>query len=400
MKKFYVHHNYSNDLVWYFFHGTELKSKDIPAPFFKDKHNKKILHTKYKETPIEINFCGDDNWDNIDGYHIFDIHVYLMENNIISDRGYNHKTIKEFKYNLKPKIKEWAKKHLGRLHIFYIDWEGRSHSLDIEKMGICQWFVDETKSYKKSKENQYVFTQNILSYIHASQLDIKHSYFLYDYLKYRQFEHKLNYSVRRIIGEKIKQIKKLLDIPQVHITYSSYSFTEDSVDSGIDKEVDEFREFIQESIKDNYIDKRGYGIDDWGIESNINNIHEMYYKILPLAEVEILDEWMEMDYISEKSVIRILSGKMFLPSSFKLFDFYNEMQIKYNKIPYTLSFRYNSFDELVDLIKKSVNDESKWNYLKEDLTNWVETTRKNIIDICYSNNSYLDIILNKSKELI
>jgi hypothetical protein len=126
----------------------------------------------------------------------------------------------------------------------------------------------------------------------------------------------------------------------------------------------------------------------------------MYYKILSLAEVEILDEWMEMDYISEKSVIRILSGKLFLPSSFKLFDFYNEMQVKYNKIPHTLSFRYNSFDELVDLINKSVNNESKWNDLKTDLKKWVETTRKNIIDICYSNNSYLDIILNKSKELI
>jgi hypothetical protein len=76
------------------------------------------------------------------------------------------------------------------------------------------------------------------------------------------------------------------------------------------------------------------------------------------------------------------------------------MQVKYNKIPHTLSFRYNSFDELVDLINKSVNNESKWNDLKTDLKKWVETTRKNIIDICYSNNSYLDIILNKSKELI
>ena len=35
MKKFYVHHNYSNDLVWYFFHGTELKSKDILIIFLK-----------------------------------------------------------------------------------------------------------------------------------------------------------------------------------------------------------------------------------------------------------------------------------------------------------------------------------------------------------------------------
>ena len=32
------------------------------------------------------------------------------------------------------------------------------------------------------------------------------------------------------------------------------------------------------------------------------------------------------------------------------------------------------------------------NFLKTDLKKWVETTRKNIIDICYSNNSYLDII--------
>jgi len=126
----------------------------------------------------------------------------------------------------------------------------------------------------------------------------------------------------------------------------------------------------------------------------------MYYKILPLAEVEIIDEWMEMDYISEKSVIRILSGKLFLPASFKVFDFYNEIQRKYNKTPYPLSFTYESFEELMELIKKSVSNETKWESLKEELKAWVETTRVNLIDICYSNNSYLDIVLNSSKELI
>ena len=400
MKKFYVHHNYSNDLVWYFFHGTDLKESDIPSYFFKEQNKKQVLETKYKNDSIKIIFCGDDEWDKLDGNHIFDIHTYLMQEGISTDRGYSYKTLNYIEYKLRDDLIKKGKVLGEKLNIFYIDWEGRNHAYPIYKIKNCRIFVDEIIPNKNAVNNKYVFTNNFLSYIHDSKLDIKHSYFLYDYLKEIKPKHKLSYSVRRIIGEKIKQIKSLLEISDVHITYSSYSFTEDSVDSGIDNEVDDFREFIQESIKDNYINKRGYGIHDWGDESNIHNIHEMYYKILPLAEVEIIDEWMELDYISEKSVIRILSGKPFLPSSFKVFDFYNKIQTKYNKEPYMLSFKYNSFDELCEFIKESVSDEDKWNSVKTELKKWVETTRKNLIDISYTNNSYLDIILNNSKELI
>jgi len=400
MKKFYVHHDYTNDLAWYFFHGTDLTQSEIPAFFFKEKNKKFETDTFYQKTPIKIIFCGEDNWDKLDGYHIFDIHTYLMQNKITTDRGYSYKTLNYLEYKLRKEITEWGKLHGERLHIFYIDWEGRNHAWPIYKIKNCKIFVDDIVGNKNNSNTNYVFTNNFLSYIHDSKLDIKHSYFLYDYLKEIKPKHKLSYSVRRIIGQKIKQIKSLLEISDVHITYSSYSFTEDSVDSGIDNEVDDFRKFIEESIKDNYINKRGYGIHDWGDESNINNIHEMFYKILPLAEVEIIDEWMELDYISEKSVIRILSGKPFLPSSFKVFDFYNEIQKKYNKTPYPISFKYNSFEELINLIKKSVSNESEWKSLKQELKGWVETTRVNLIDICYSNNSYLDIVLNSSKELI
>lgn len=400
MKKFYVHHNYSNDLVWYFFHGTDLKESDIPSYFFKEQNTKQVLETKYKNDSIKIIFCGDDDWDKLDGNHIFDIHTYLMQEGISTDRGYSYKTLNYFEYKLRDDLIKKGRVLGEKLNIFYIDWEGRNHTLAISKIKNCKIFVDEIVSATNCKNHHYVFTNNFLSYIHDSNLDIKHSYFLYDYLKEITPKHKLSYSVRRIIGEKIKQIKKLLTIPEVFITHSSYSFTDDSVDSSIDKEVDEFRKYIQAHIKDNYINKRGYGIHDWGRESNINNIHEMYYKILPLAEVEIIDEWMELDYISEKSVIRILSGKLFLSSSFRVFDFYNKIQTKYNKEPYILSFRYNSFDELCEFIKESVSDKDKWNSVKEELKKWVETTRKNLIDISYTNNSYLDIILNNSKELI
>jgi hypothetical protein len=55
---------------------------------------------------------------------------------------------------------------------------------------------------------------------------------------------------------------------------------------------------------------------------------------------------------------------------------------------------------LCEFIEESLADKDKWNFLKKELKKWVETTRKNLIDISYSNNSYLDIILNNSKELI
>lgn len=400
MKKFYVHHEYTNDLFWYFFHGTDLDVKDVPAFFFKEQNKKLTLHTTYKTTPIEINFCQEDDWDKLDGNHIFDIHTYLMQNKITTDRGYSFKTVNYLEYKLKDDLIEKGKLLGDKLNIFYIDWEGKNHALPIYKIKNSKIFVDEINPSKSALNNNYVFTNNFLSYIHDSNLDIKHAYFLYDYLKEIKPQHKLSYSVRRIIGEKLKQIKSLLEIPEIYITYSSYSFTDDSVDSSIDKEVDDFRKFVQESIKENYINKRGHGIHDWGNESNINNIHEMYYKILPLAEIEIIDEWMEMDYISEKSVIRILSGKPFLPASFKVFDFYNNIQTQYGKTPYPISFRYDSFQEMCELIKNSLSSNDSWESMKKELTDWVQTTRVNLIDICYSNNSYLDIVLNSTKELI
>ena len=52
---------------------------------------------------------------------------------------------------------------------------------------------------------------------------------------------------------------------------------------------------------------------------------------------------------------------------------------------------------MCEFIKESVSDEDKWNSVKTELKKWVETTRKNLIDISYTNNSYLDIIKNNEK---
>jgi len=308
-----------------------------------------------------------------------------MEEGISTDRGYSYKTLNYFQHKLRDDLIQKGKLLGEKLNIFYIDWEGRNHTLPISKIKNCKIFVDEIVSASNCKNHHYVFTNNFLSYIHDSNLDIKHSYFLYDYLKEITPKHKLSYSVRRIIGEKIKQIKKLLTIPEVFITHSSYSFTDDSVDSNIDKEIDEFRKYIQTHIKDNYINKRGYGINDWGGEWNSNNMNENMWKMFGISEVCILFEHSPTrdrissstfssvgnNFITEKSISHILVGKPFIPFYKETIDFYNKWLTKYGKKVIEFPLEYDCILDKMDYIDKLTHDEHKWKEFVEKLKIYV-----------------------------
>jgi len=385
MKKFYIHHKYSNDLFWYFFHGTSINIKDIPAPHFT-KINKFKINTSYKNNNICVEICDDTNWNRSDGYHLFDFHVYLMQNNIILNRGSSNLKVKDFQEILNN-VKDKVKNNKKNLHLFYIDWEGDFHTITDKG---CKFFVDEINP--RQINNFYCFTNTFLSFIHSSGLNIKNAYFLKDYLNHYKFDNRLSYSIRRLEKFKVNRLNKLSKLSDVYCTYSSFYFNKDT-DIIKDDEIVKLMNILTKNKNLKKIEKRGYGINDWGSETNENNINEIFFKILKISDVDIIDEWFNVNHISEKSVIRILCEKPILPTQYKLYDFYNKIQKKYGKTPYDLSFRYNSFDDMFNLLKEKLNTDDSWIEFKSELHTWVKITRKNLIEICYNNNSYLDLVL-------
>jgi len=94
---FYVHHYYTYELFWYFFHGVAVDVKnDVPTWTYENRYNKNIkiketikINCSYKNNDITIYFVNENDWDKDDGYHIFDYNINLIENNLVADRGWN-----------------------------------------------------------------------------------------------------------------------------------------------------------------------------------------------------------------------------------------------------------------------------------------------------------------------
>lgn len=396
MSRFYVHHKYTNENFWYFFHGTDVVKEDVPAYYYSEKHTHFEIVTTYKNKEIEIIFCDEDNWDKLDGYHIFDTHLYCMEKGLSTDRGWNTVPFTYIITTLRDELIQKSKKLKELLHIFFIDWEGNIHKDEMRKITESILFVDEIYPNRKIKSNTfgyevYAFTQFFQSFIHSSNLGIKEFYHFSKFLENHKPEHKLNYSIRRLTNFKLRNLYELHKCKDIYFTHSSYNFTEDSVDATIENEIWQFRKKLEH--KSNYIDKRGIGVNDWGNEKNWNNIKELQYKILPLAEVEILDEWMHLNMITEKTVIRILSEKPFIPIDYDVFKYYDTIFKQYDVISPPISFKYNNVEELRILIESKLKSEESWNQFRSELKNWVVQARKSIFEIINNNNSYLDTIL-------
>ena len=92
--KIYVHHYYTYELFWLFFHGLEIEPDNVPTWFRNyNRWNKNIkvkedvtLNGTYKGKEIEVIFCNKNHWDKDDGFHLFDYSINLLEDGLVSDR--------------------------------------------------------------------------------------------------------------------------------------------------------------------------------------------------------------------------------------------------------------------------------------------------------------------------
>ena len=146
-----------------------------------------------------------------------------------------------------------------------------------------------------------------------------------------------------------------------------------------------------------FFDKRKYGIENFGEETNNNNVRELLWNVLPFAEMEILDEYTEEGFLTEKLILRILAEKPFISTNIKDIEFYENICKKYGEPISKYPLEYKKIDDVVDILNEYLNDDTKWNTFIEDVRNWVVSLKSALIKILNNNNSYLDFILDEQE---
>ena len=105
--KIYVHHKYTYELFWYFFHGVEVDPRKVPVVTEQNRYQVKVwdsnvqkIQAKYKGIDLDIQFVNDRDWNDTTAHHIFDVTINALQQGLSSDRMFILPTMEGFK-------KEW-----------------------------------------------------------------------------------------------------------------------------------------------------------------------------------------------------------------------------------------------------------------------------------------------------
>ena len=420
MDMIYVHHNYSYERFWYFFHGTDVDIEDVPTHVDVDSAfnphqpitSVVTIPIRYQTKSTQIIFVGDNSWTE-PGHHLFDYSIWLYDTKQASDRGFNSNIMKVIDEYLIPKFNKLALTPNTLYHFLYLDWEGHHayvhHSMSKKLNSKIQVYVDEVPVFVNHPNCHFVFTNTFMSFIYPNTLGLREYYFMGKFLKNRKFKHKMNFPIRRLYGNKIKFYNKVKDLKNINITHSSFHDTKQYSND----QVGGWRSTLIADIKsENVIEKRGYGIYDWGGEWNDDNVKEMMWRLFDIAEVNIIPEYSvkeaiqnlpkpEYDiakhkvgtsYMTEKSVSHILMGKPFIPISYETIDFYTNILTNRGKSLPDYPLQYLHLHDIIDEIDKLADDELKWKDLVCKLTEWVTAVRMAIIECVDSENDLLQIL--------
>lgn len=422
--KIYVHHNYSYERFWYFFHGVDVNIDDVVTHTNRENaFNKKIpikdnvnIKCKYKENDLDITFVGERDY-HLEGHHIIDYSIDLYDRNLTSDRGFNSNIRRIVDKEYIPLLNKSSRKENTKFHFFYIDWEGHNpwyeHKMNKTLSNDVNVYVDEIDDDVKSKH--FCFTNTIMSFIYPNTLGLRDYIYFADILKYKNdYNHKLNYPVRRFYQSKLLLFNKImkLDDRQINVTHSSFHDTNHYAGWRDNKYRNDLKRKIGEK---NFIEKRGYGIDDWGGEWNKNNLSEFLWKMFSFGEVNILPEYnphesiqfgdfskhnpkmIGFSYITEKTISHIFANKPFIPTSYHTVDFYQNIlrENGYEVIPFPLVYSDLARDK--DSIKKLndiAKDDDTWNEFLGKLKLWVTHLRTSILEMVNTKNNFLDVLLD------
>ena len=421
--KIYVHHKYSYERFWYFFHGVDVDIDDVIIHTNMDTaFNKKIpitdkvrIKCEYKDNLLDINFVDKSDW-HLEGHHILDYSIDLYDKNLVSDRGFNSNIRKIVDNEYIPLLNSKSKKDNTKYHFMYIDWEGHNpyyeHKMNNTLSRDVNLYVDELND-ENIKNKYFTFTNTLMSFIYPNTLGLREFIFFSDILKYKNdYKHKLNFPIRRFYRNKLILYNNIMELEdrKINVTHSSFHNTNQYAGWKNKK----FRENIISQIgEENYIEKRGYGIDDWGGEWNSNNLSEFMWKMFGIAEVNIIPEYNPLEsleygyfknnkkmiglsYITEKSISHILANKPFIPLSYNTIDFYEKMLKENNFKIIPFPFEYQDLaknkNDIIRLNNIARNDK-EWRIFLEKLKEWNSHLRECIFKLVNSKNDFLDVVL-------
>ena len=405
--KIYIHHYYTYELFWYFFHATQTDKK-IPTWFDSNRYNKNnkvdedaIIDFKYQDLTFQAIFCNNRYWDNSDGYHLWDYTIYHIENKNIGDRGWNVILGKDLEHDIIPKINNYSKKLKDKISLFFIDWEFGSpqQSYVIEKKLNKNVTIFKDELINISDAQKVSFTHILWSFIFPNTIKLREYYFLADYLKYKKdYKYRINYPVRRITTGKYNTIKKIhsFNNPYFNCTVSSFTnyYKHDRTE---DKDVYLYDSLNKIGIQ-NLINKRGYNIEDFGGEWNDNNMNEFMWKLLTVSEINFINEVSSGHSINEKSFSHILANKPFIPTMEGTFDFYNEVFKTYGYPQIESPTKGLKRNEKLNFLNDVSSDDEKWNEFYNKVEKFINTLRNQILEIMNTRNGYLDYLIKKENE--
>ena len=407
--KFYVHHIYSYELFWYFFHGVDIDPKTIPTWFYENRHNKNIkidfdvhIEFQYKNIKCTAIFCDDRNWNLDDGDHLFDYNLDLLQRNIIADRGWN--SVMDLKLNEYVLFLNEKSKNLknNKIKFFYINWEpfAKNELFNFRKLNKnIEVYADISVKDIHSDSIYYSFSHFLASFIWPNTIHLREFFFMADYLKtFNQYECKINYPIRKITKFKFDLFNNIqkLNNTDIRCTLSSFTdYKQHEKNKSIIKE--KLNNSIKNGINVKYIQKRGYNLDDWGGEWNDSNMKEFMYKLLSYSHINIVGE--PTTHVTEKSILHILAGKPFIPQYYKTIDFFTNEFSKYGLVCEKYPLKYSEIQHFFDILVDIVNDKNTFNYILNELQIWVDSLRNNFIEVIHNHNDMLDIsLLGKSDD--
>ena len=406
--KIYVHHYYTYELFWYFFHATN-PINTIPTWFGKNRFNKEEsisdnieIKTEYKGNVINCIFCNDNYWYANDGYHVWDYTIHQYERKKISDRGWNLIMGKDLENEIIPKLNKYSKKLKNKLSVFFIDWEFGDNqiipNLNKKLSKDITLFKDELTDIINNQKVS--FTHILWSFIFPNTIKLREYHYFSDYLKYKKdYKYKINYPIRRItyLKNKIANLILTLNNKQFNITVSSFTnYFKDNVRHS-DIKYKYFSSLQKKIGKQNVIQKRGYGIHDWGGEWNDDNMKEFMWKLMTISEVNLVHEESYGWSINEKSFMHILAEKPFIPTHDGTFSFYDEILKSYGFGVSEFPIKGHPWEKVVELDSLTRDDE-KWDEFVDKIKNYISKLKKNLFEIMNTNNGYLDSLLDKESE--
>ena len=403
--KIYVHHNYTYELFWYFFHSANIDPKKIPTWFEENRYNKNVKITKdvelsfdYNNHQFEVIFCGNRYWKNKDGNHLYDYNLDQLENDRVGDRGWNIILGKDLEHEIIPMINKYSRglPQENKISMFFIDWEfGEPNQTEIIKRKLDKSvtiFKDELTNI--SDYQMVSFTHILWSFIFPNTINLREYYFLADYLKYKNdYEYRINYPIRRFTFQKFKMAKLIKSFNNPKFNCTASSFTDYYKHDRNDAKHDFLKKFLQMFGKKNYIEKRGYNIEDFGGEWNDNNMNEFMWKLFTISEINFLHEFSLGYNINEKSFSHILANKPFVPVSNGIYKFYNEIFKTYDLPLIETPLDDLTKNQIAIYLNEVSSDDIKWKVFYNQIQAITTQLREQLIFIMHHKNGYLDYLI-------